>query len=129
MNRYVRVILSDDSGARGDHFVVMQLDLLLIDLRVQSVQLRLRGIQGCASLIEILPTDYARVGKTTYAFVVLLRPGQLSELGCASVLLVVDRGLLLGGVDLHDGGSVVNMLAGVDEDLRDNAFDLWHDHS
>jgi len=39
-----------------------------------------------------------------------------------------DGGLLLGGIDLHQGRAVGNLFAGVDEDLCNDAFDLRHDH-
>jgi len=40
----------------------------------------------------------------------------------------LDGGLLLGGIDLHQGRAVGNLFAGVDEDLCNDAFDLRHDH-
>jgi hypothetical protein len=49
-------------------------------------------------------------------------------LGGAGVLLALDRGLLFGRIDLHHGRAVGDVLAGVNEDLRNDAFDLRHDH-
>src|SRR5208337_77200 len=121
--------ISDNAGARCDDLVVMQLDLLLAHLGIERVQLRLGSVEGGARLVEILLADYAGTGKAADAVVILLRPCDLRDLGGAGVLLAVDRGLLLGGIDLHHGSAGGNAFAGVDKDLRDDAFDLRHDYS
>ena len=116
--------------ARGrDHLVVVQLDLLLIDLRIQRVQLRLRGIESRARLVEILPADHTGIRQAADAVVILLRPFELRQ-SCAAarILLALHCGLLLGGIDLHQGRAVGDMLAGVHENLGNDAFDLGHDH-
>ena len=120
--------IPDDARTRRDYLVVMQLDLLLVDLSIERVQLRLGSVEGGARLVEILLADYAGVGKAIDAFVILLRPYDLGNLGGAGVFLAFDRGLLLGRIDLHHGRAVSDAFAGVDEDLRNDAFYLRHDH-
>jgi hypothetical protein len=107
--------IADNAGARRDHLIVVQLDLLLANLSIERVQLRLGGVESGARLVEILLTDYAGIGQAADAVVVLLRPFDLGDLGGAGVLLAFDRGLLLGGIDLHHGSAVRDVVAGVDK--------------
>ncbi len=120
--------ITDYACTGRDYLVVVQLDLLLIDLSIERVQLRLGCVESGAGLVEILLADYAGVGQTADAIVILLRPFHLGDLGGAGVLLAFDRGLLLGGINLHHGRARGDAFTGVDEDLRNDAFDLRHDH-
>ena len=107
----------------------MQLDLLLADLCLERVQLRLGSVDGRTRLVEILLTDYAGTGQAADPLVILLRPFDLRDLSGAGIILTFDRGLLLGGIDLHHGSPGSDKFAGVHENLRNDAFYLRHDHS
>ena len=54
--------ITNDAGARGDHLIVVQLDLLLADLSFERVQLRLGGVESRARLVKFLLTHYAGIG-------------------------------------------------------------------
>ena len=105
----------------------MQLDLLLIDLGIEGVKLGLGLVESGASLIEILAADDSGGGEAADAIEILLRPFDLSKLSVAGVLLAFDGCLLLGGIDLHKGCAAGDAVSGVNEDVRDDAFDLRHD--
>ena len=96
--------------------------------RQDAVFDRLASLDGeIAMELEHRVVRFHRVARIDLDLVILLRPFDLRELGGAGVLLTSDRGFLLGGIDLHQRSPGRDAFAGVDEDLRDDAFDLRHD--
>ena len=97
-------------------------------LRLERLQLSMSRVQSRFRLIEFLLADNPRRVQSIDAIVLLLRILEVGFLRCTRILLALNRGLLLGRVNLHQRNTSCDLLARVHIDLRDHPFHLRHDY-
>jgi len=121
--------VADNAFPQCDDLEIVELNLLLFDLRIQRLQLCFRGIERSLRLIEILFADHSSFVQAVRAFERLLRQCDIGLLCLTHLLLAADGGLLFSRIDLHQGSARCNMITRVDINLRDLTFDFGHDNS
>ena len=116
--------VTDDACLRRGHAVVLQLDLLLVDLRVQRREPRLGGTQRVLCLFELLPADRPRRHQRFEPLHLLTPVLHVCLDAGAAGFGAAHRRLLLVRLDLDDGRAERHTITRLDEDAGDHAVDF-----
>ncbi len=116
--------VANESVGGSIHAIVVQLRLLLLDLRVERFELVLGCFEVGARLIVILLAGYTGIEEFLRALPLNLREMNVRFLSGAGSFLASQGGLLLDWVNLHERGSGFHAVARSHENIRDLPLDL-----
>ena len=116
--------VADGPGRWRGERVVTELHFLLLQLRLQRLQLRLGRPQAGFRLFELLFADRSRGEQFAGALLLLSRERDVGFPCRALRFLTEDRGLLAAWIDLHQRRSLWDAVARLHEDLCDLPVDL-----
>src|SRR5208337_526246 len=119
--------VADDSVGGREHAEILQLHLLLVDLRVQRLHVIQGGVVVGLRLVQVLLADDLRLPQSFVPLQLDLGPLKCRLFGSTLRVVAGDGGLLAARVDLHQGLALFHDVAGLYLNSEDPALDVRHD--